>query len=496
MTKTRNNRKPNFRQTKRKRGGGVGNSTHKSAPFNTATLAEAAKQRQKKAEQEEAAQKKKQSAMYQSFAADAEKKKQKEAKQKEEEDAKQKAKEEAAKARNARNKLAKLQKKQKNNSLGSAVSQIESQSSSLADANEAPLESESPSLSSAAANELPPVPSPSLSAAAANELPPVPPPKSKSLSLSAAAANELPPVPPPKSLSSADSNEPDHLTGRQKTPARKKKRELQLKSKPKRELEAKFKELVEELKPIKSTCILVKDVFHIDKETQDPAERIFQVISCKCFFILGRVSYILEEMKYKFMLVLKGTRAMLLAAKKRDDIVKRLKPKPGYLLSDNQLFKTVDIDATIQLREGDETDDSIEERRLLANEIFELIKDFIGADKISILQPALETPVEAKVVKISYIKPKGGFIPISDLGFSQIKHDYYTVFQETIVEEHKLHYIFPSINDQEIEKEAFLEKFKKEWDDGDHSDKSKFNIKRFTDNLNKIRQLLDKDHTP
>lgn len=183
------------------------------------------------------------------------------------------------------------------------------------------------------------------------------------------------------------------------------------------------------------------------------------------------------------MLVLKGTRAMLLAAKKLPDILERLNTEPGY----NKLFKTVDIDATLQLRSGDETDDSIEERRLLANEIFLLIQKSIGADKLPILQPLPETPLEAKVVKLSYKNPDGKITAISDLGFSQITPGYYTdELQETKDEEHRLHYRFPSLEDQKREKETFL----------DDVSKPEYKIKKFRTNLNKIRAMLGEEPIP
>jgi hypothetical protein len=421
MSKTRNNRKPNFRQTKRKRGGGVGTSTHKSAPFNTTNLAAAVSRRQAAEEKDKAAQKTKQSAMYQSFAADAEKKKKEDAAKKEEEEAKKKTKEQSAKARNARKKSAKLQKK--------AIS-------TLHPIPETPKSSEPPPTTKS--------PSPSQSLAAL-------PPKSESPSLV-----ELPPPPPPTVTASSK---------KEKTPEKKLKRALQL--------------LAKELETTKNTdtCDLVKDVFYIDEGEPDP---ILQENLCKCFFVLGRVSYILEDLNYKFMLVLKGTRAMLLAAKKRDDVVARLNSEPGY----NKLFKTVDIDGTLQLRDGVETYDSIEERKTLANEIFLLIQKSIGADELPILQPLPETPLEAKVVKLSYKNPDGKITAISDLGFSQIASSYYTnEFQETDDKDHKLHYRFPSLEDQKKEKEAFL----------DNTDKPIYKIKKFVTNLNKIRALLGEE---
>jgi hypothetical protein len=203
------------------------------------------------------------------------------------------------------------------------------------------------------------------------------------------------------------------------------------------------------------------------------------------------------------MLVLKGTRATLLAAKERPEILARLKPtRPGVSVLDDESFKTLDVDGTLQLRNGVETHESREERKTLATDIFKLIQKHIGEDKLSILQPKPETPddtvetIGAKVVKLSYKNPDGGITAISDLGFSQITHDYYTdELQETAVEDekYKLHYRFPSLEDQEREKAAFLEKFKQQWADGDHSDKSLFNIQHFTRNLNKIRTLLGKE---
>jgi hypothetical protein len=242
-------------------------------------------------------------------------------------------------------------------------------------------------------------------------------------------------------------------------------------------------------------------VFYINKQTDKQADKLLQVNLCKCFFILGRVSEILEQLNYKFMLVLKGTRAMLLAAKERPDILARLKPtRPGASSLDNKLFETLDVDGTLQLRNGVETSESREERKELATDIFKLIQKHIGEDKMSILQPMAETAADsietigARVVKLSYKNPDGGITAISDLGFSQITHNYYTdELQETAVEDHKLHYRFPSLEDQEREKAAFLEKFKQQWADGDHSDKSLFNIQQFTRNLNKIRTLLGKE---
>ena len=457
MTKTRNNRKSNFRQTKRKRGGGNNPSQSKSTSFDPKKLVEARERRQKKEEQEAAAERKKKSAMYQSFAEDAAKK--------EKEDAEQKA-----KSRNARKKSAK-QKKNTNKSLDSAVSQLplvlespESSSPSL------PLVLESPKSSSP--SQLPlDLESPKYQSSSLAALPPTPP-KSKSPSLT-----ELPPPPP--------------TSKREKTPARQAKRALKLA----------LKQLAEELETTRNTCISVKDVFYINKETDKQADKLLQVNLCKCIFILGRVSQILEDFNYKFMLVLKGTRAMLLATKERPEILARLKPtRPGASALDNNLFETLDIDGTLQLRDGVETPESREERKALATDIFVLIQKHIGEDKISILQPMAETPddtvetIGARVVKLSYKKPDGGITAISDLGFSQITHGYYTgEFQETQVEAHKLHYRFPSLEDQEREKEAFLEQFKQQWADGDHSDKSLFNIQHFTRNLNKIRTLLGKE---
>uniref|UniRef100_A0A6C0F209 Uncharacterized protein n=1 Tax=viral metagenome TaxID=1070528 RepID=A0A6C0F209_9ZZZZ len=485
MTKTRNNRKSNFRRTKRKRGGGTGTSTNKSAPFNTTRLAAAVSRRQQEEEREKAAQQKKKSAMYQSYAADAEKKKKEDAAKKEEEEAKKKEKEEAKKTKTARKKSAKLQKK--------AISQLppipETPKSS-----EPPPTTKSPSLSpSQSLAALPPAPKPDE----------VLPPNSESQSL---AASELPP-PAPKS----DEVLPVTKKIIQKTPARQAKQALKLELKNKHEAELKQKQELEnalqlldrELETTENTCILVKDVFYIDKETDKQADKLLQVNLCKCFFILGRVSQILEDLNYKFMLVLKGTRAMLLAAKERPDILARLKPKrPGVSVLDNKLFETLDVDGTLQLRNGVETPESREERKELATDIFKLIQKHIGEDKLSILQPKPETPddtvetIGAKVVKLSYKNPDGGITAISDLGFSQITHDYYTdELQETAVEDekYKLHYRFPSLEDQEREKAAFLEKFKQQWAAGDQSDKSLFNIQHFTRNLNKIRTLLGKE---
>jgi hypothetical protein len=172
--------------------------------------------------------------------------------------------------------------------------------------------------------------------------------------------------------------------------------------------------------------------------------------------------------------------AALLAAKERPDILARLNSEPGY----NKLFKTVDIDGTLQLRDGVETDNSIEERKTLANEIFLLIQKYIGADELPILQPLPETPLEAKVVKLSYKNKDGKITAISDLGFSQIASSYYTnEFQETDDKDHKLHYRFPSLEDQKREKEAFL----------DNTDKPIYKIKKFVTNLNKIRALLGEE---
>jgi len=503
MSKTRNNRKPNFRQTKRKRGGGTGTSTNKSTQFNPTKLAAAVSRRQQEEEREKASQQKKKSAMYQSFAEEAKKKKEEEAEKKAKEEAEKKAKEEAKKAKNARKEEAKKAENARKESAKlqkMAISQLPPipetpKSKSPDESSEPPPTTKSPSLSpSQSLAALPPAPKPDE----------VIPPNSESQSL---AASELPP-PAPKS----DEVLPVTKKIIQKTPARQAKRaldvalKLELKNKheaelkQKQELENALQLLAKELETTKNTCILVKDVFYIDKETDKQADKLLQVNLCKCFFILGRVSQILEDLNYKFMLILKGTRAMLLAAK---DVVARLKPtRPGVSSLDNELFKTLDVDGTLQLRNGVETPESREERKELATDIFKLIQKHIGEDKMSILQPMAETAADsietigARVVKLSYKNPNGGVTAISDLGFSQIMHDYYTdALQVTTVEveDHKLHYRFPSLEDQEREKAAFLEKFKQQWAAGDHSDKSLFNIQHFTRNLNKIRTLLGKE---
>lgn len=241
---------------------------------------------------------------------------------------------------------------------------------------------------------------------------------------------------------------------------------------------------------INSPCNYIQDYFYISDEPDSELQRIL----CKTFFILGYISNILEENDYKYRILWKGTRALRLAYKASDK----------YKV-DNAAFKTDDEDIVIIERDPETKSD----KKPFTLAICKLLQYMLGGiTKISIYEPDANTR-NANIYKLSYILPSGGYKAFVDIGTDGITHQYYTdILTETIQTDigFAITYVFPSIENQKNEKEAYLKQYQQELEQlastpieqnkkTELRNKLEYDIAKFTNNVNKIKHIIGESET-
>jgi chemotaxis protein histidine kinase CheA len=172
---------------------------------------------------------------------------------------------------------------------------------------------------------------------------------------------------------------------------------------------------------------------------------------CKLILIFGILEQKFNERHFECELIWKGTRAITLAT--------------GVLLD------THDID--IEIVNSDKTDESGREKRMfLARHIGGLIGYLLYGAPLSILDPYDPKAINKDIVKISYMAGTRIYIPILDLGFDKkyvinideipyVISDRNEEYIETTTKPGLL-YKHPSIDSMKKEKEVYLKKYTQE----------------------------------
>jgi hypothetical protein len=188
---------------------------------------------------------------------------------------------------------------------------------------------------------------------------------------------------------------------------------------------------------------------------------------CKLILIFGILEQKFNERHFECELIWKGTRAITLAT--------------GVLLD------THDID--IEIVNRDKTDESGREKRMfLARHIGGLIGYLLYGTPLSILDPYDPKAINKDIIKISYMAGTRIYIPILDLGFDKkyvinigeipyVISDRNEEYIETTTKPGLL-YKHPSIDSMKKEKEVYLQKYTQEGNPVD--------IKKMKDGLLKI----------